>query len=224
MKNLLRLSISTLLILVLFTMNDCKKNVEEPKITLSNVSVTLLIGESSTLTYTITPSTINKDVEWTSDNQTVASVQNGEIKALTVGSANITVKVKNSTVSAICQVTVNFSKKPLLTSHIWKFNDLSSTNFFAQIYINSLKASYGKNATINFLIDGTYTGSVTGQTENGHWEFNIGETSIIIDKDTAYEIKADIVQLTSNVLELNAIYHDATLGDIPVTIILWSIR
>lgn len=217
MKNLLRLSISTLLILVLFTMNDCKKNVEEPKITLSNVSVTLLIGESSTLTYTITPSTINKDVEWTSDNQTVASVQNGEIKALTVGSANITVKVKNSTVSAICQVTVNFSKKPLLTSHIWKFNDLSSTNFFAQIYINSLKESM-INAIVNFDAAGTYTGSMTGQTETGSWEFNADETSIIIDKGTAYETKADIVQLTSNVLELNTTYHDATLGNFPVTI------
>jgi Bacterial Ig-like domain (group 2) len=215
MKNLLRLSISILFILALFTMNNCKKNVEEPKITLGNVSVTLLIGESFTLTYTITPSTI-KDVEWTSDNQTVASVQNGEIKALTAGSANITVKVKNSTASAICQVTVNsLSKKILLTSHIWKFNDLSSTNWLAQLYINSLNMT---NTTVNFDAAGTYTGSMTGQTENGSWEFNADETSIIIDKGTAYEIKADIVQLTSNVLELNAIYHDATLGNFPVTI------
>jgi len=149
MKKLLRLSILTLLILALFTMNDCKKNVEEPK-------------------------------EETS-----------------------------------------ISKKILLTSHIWKFNDMSSTNLLAQIYINSLNMS---NATVNFDADGTYTGSMTGQTENGSWEFNADQTSIIIDKGTAYEIKANIVLLTTNVLELNAIYHDATLGDFPVTIILWNIR
>ena len=148
MKNLLRLSISTLLILALFTMNGCKKNAEEPK-------------EENSLSKTI-----------------------------------------------------------LLTSHIWKFNDLSTTslNPLIQVAVNYAKASYGKNATINFLIDGTYTGSVTGQTENGYWEFNADETSIIIDKGTAYEIKANIIQLTSNVLELNATYHDATLGNVPVTI------
>jgi hypothetical protein len=74
------------------------------------------------------------------------------------------------------------------------------------------------NATVNFDAAGTYTGSMTGQTENGSWEFNAGETSIIIDKGTAYETEAIIVQLTSGVLELNVLYQDVNLGNVPVTI------
>jgi len=147
MKNLLRLSISTLLILVLFTMNDCKKNAEEPK------------------------------------------------------------------------EEIGLNKKALLTSHIWKFDNLSttSTNPIIQLAVSLVKASY-KSATMNFTTDGTYTGSLLGQSENGSWEFNAGETSIIIDKGTAYETEAIIVQLTSVVLELNVLYQDVNLGNVPVTI------
>lgn len=145
MKNLLRLSISTLLILALFTMNGCKKNADE---------------------------------------------ENG------------------------------LNKKALLTSHIWKFDDLSttSTDSNIQLFVGLAKALYGKSATMNFTTGGTYTGSMLGQSENGSWEFNAGETSIIMDKGTAYETEAIIVQLTSVVLELNVLYQDVDLGNFPVTI------
>ena len=144
MKNLLRLSISTLLILALFTMNGCKKNADE---------------------------------------------ENG------------------------------LNKKALLTSHIWKFDDLSttSTDFNIQLFVGLAKALYG-SATMNFTTGGTYTGSMLGQSENGPWEFNAGETSIIMDKGTAYETEAIIVQLTSVVLKLNVLYQDVDLGNFPVTI------
>lgn len=143
MKNLMRLSISTLLILALFTMTGCKKDDD---------------GGNSP------------------------------------------------------------NKKALLTSHIWKFNDLSTTstdsNF--QLAISLMKALMG-NATMNFTTSGSYTMSTLGGSDNGSWEFKAGETSIIMDKGTANEYEAIIVQLTSAVLEYKQNVHNDTLGDFDIT-------
>jgi hypothetical protein len=143
MKNLLRFSISTLLILELFTMTGCKKD------------------------------------------------DNGE----------------NSP-----------NKKDLLTSHIWKFDDLSttSTDSNIQLAVGLIKAFMG-NATINFTTGGTYTRSMLGENENGSWEFNAGETSIIMDKGTADESEVIIVQLTSTVFEFKENVQDVDLGNFDLT-------
>ena len=59
-----------------------------------------------TLTYTITPeNATDKTVTWTSSDETVATVENGVIKAIKAGEATITAKAGDKT--ATCAVTVN---------------------------------------------------------------------------------------------------------------------
>ena len=110
------------------------------------------------------------------------------------------------------------NKKVLLTSHIWKFNDLSSTSTDSniQLAVSLIKALKG-NASINFTTGGTYTMSLLAGSDNGSWEFNAGETSIIMDNGTAYESEEIIVQLTSNILEFKENVQDADLGNFNVT-------
>lgn len=67
--------------------------------------VTLAVGESATLR---AASTSNETVVWTSSAPTVASVQGGVVKALTVGEAVIT--AQTSQASAQCKVTVTEAK------------------------------------------------------------------------------------------------------------------
>ncbi len=76
-------------------------------ITLSQESLNLKIGESETLTATVTPvNATDKTVAWTSNDTGVATVSaSGEVTAITVGEAIITAKAGDK--DASCTVTVN---------------------------------------------------------------------------------------------------------------------
>ena len=77
-------------------------------ISLNNNTLTLNVGDTSTLTATVTPSNAtNKAVTWSTNNSAVASVNNGVITAISNGTAIITVTTIDGNYSASCTVTVN---------------------------------------------------------------------------------------------------------------------
>ena len=79
-------------------------------ISLNQTSKTIKVGDTVTLTPTITPdNATNKNVTWTSDNAGVASVENGVVKGIKAGNATITVKTNNG-------LTATFSVKVESTS------------------------------------------------------------------------------------------------------------
>ena len=91
------------------------KPIDAEQIVLNKTAATLLIGESTTLTYTIQPAnTTYKDVEWSTSNPAVATVENGKITAVSEGKATIQVKMKNSDVKGTCEITVS----PILATGI----------------------------------------------------------------------------------------------------------
>ena len=71
----------------------CKeKTVSVTRLTLSDVSLNLAEGDEKTLMATVFPSNAtNKNVTWESDNMNVATVKNGVVKAVSAGTAKITV-------------------------------------------------------------------------------------------------------------------------------------
>ena len=89
----------------------CKVTV--PAQTVSSVSIksslTMEIGETYTLTPTITPSGAETSFTWTSDKSSVASVSSsGKVTAKSAGTANVKVTTDNGK-TATCKVTVNAS-------------------------------------------------------------------------------------------------------------------
>ena len=90
------------------TSSNSGSNVELTAIKLNKTETSILLKSTETLTVTFTPNNAtNKEVEWSSDDATVASVDNGVVTAKKIGTANITVKSKNnSSISATCRVTV----------------------------------------------------------------------------------------------------------------------
>jgi uncharacterized protein (TIGR02145 family) len=77
-------------------------------VTLSQTTASLFVGDAQQLTATVQPSdATNKTVTWASSDPAVATVANGLITALTVGTANITVTTQDGNKSATCAVTVN---------------------------------------------------------------------------------------------------------------------
>ena len=74
-------------------------------VTLNKTTLTLQASQTETLTASVAPSTTtNKTVTWATSDATVATVTDGKVTALKVGTANITATCGN--VSATCVVTV----------------------------------------------------------------------------------------------------------------------
>jgi uncharacterized protein YjdB len=94
----------------------CKVTVKEKvypvtEVTLDKTSVELTEGDVTVLTATVNPSNAsNKNVYWTSNDQSVATVDNtGKVAAIAAGTATITVTTEDGSKTATCLVTV---KKP----------------------------------------------------------------------------------------------------------------
>ncbi|MEE1096428.1 MAG: Ig-like domain-containing protein [Paludibacteraceae bacterium] len=76
-------------------------------VTLNKNNTTIYTGRAETLTATIQPAdATNKAVTWTSDNTGVATVNNGVVTGVSVGSATITAKTADGGFTATCTVTV----------------------------------------------------------------------------------------------------------------------
>jgi hypothetical protein len=77
-------------------------------VSLNKTSTTLTVGGEETLVATVNPTNAtNQNVSWSSSNTTVATVENGKVKALTAGTAIITVTTQDGDKTATCDVTVN---------------------------------------------------------------------------------------------------------------------
>ena len=92
---------------------DKEKHVTGVKLDKSALSLTL--GETHTLKATVLPAdAVNKKVQWTSDNENVAKVdQNGKVTAITPGTANITVVTEDGSLKAVSVVTVEAEEAPV---------------------------------------------------------------------------------------------------------------
>jgi len=90
----------------------CQVTVTEPVIvvtgvTLNNLTLTLEVGETETLTATVQPTNAtDKTVTWTSSDESVATVANGVVSTLSEGTSIITVTTNDGNHTATCQVTV----------------------------------------------------------------------------------------------------------------------
>ena len=74
---------------------------------LSSSSLRMMSGDKASLKATITPdNAMNKNISWSSDNETVAVVNNGEVTAKAEGKATITVTTEDGQYTATCSVTV----------------------------------------------------------------------------------------------------------------------
>lgn len=87
-------------------------------VSLNKTSASLYVGDKLTLTESIKPSNAtNKNVTWSSSDTSVATVNNGSIEAVSVGSAKITVKTIDGNKTASCTVTI--SEKQVVTKAAW---------------------------------------------------------------------------------------------------------
>ena len=93
----------------------CEVTVVEPivavtGVTLDQTTLTLTVPETATLIATVSPETAtDKSVTWASDNEAVATVEEGVVTAVAEGSATITVTTVDGNFTATCVVTVQLA-------------------------------------------------------------------------------------------------------------------
>ena len=142
-------------------------------VTLNKTTLEMTEGDSTQLTATVAPSdATNKKVTWSSSNATTASVSNtGKVKALTPGTAVITVKSEDGGKTATCNVTVK-TKIPKDVENVsdLKFKLNTAANQFTVTwsgvknatgykcwYINPFDAADKFELEVTMLEDSTWT-------------------------------------------------------------------
>ena len=91
-------------------------------IALNSTAVTLEVAETHQLQATVLPAEANQSVSWSSNNEAVATVADGEISAVAVGTAIITATTDDGGFTAYCVVSVNDYTLP---DAIASFEDLT---------------------------------------------------------------------------------------------------
>ena len=91
-------------------------------IALNSTAVTLEVAETHLLQATVLPAEANQSVSWSSNNEAVATVVDGEISAVALGTAIITATTDDGGLTAYCVVSVNDYTQP---DAIASFEDLT---------------------------------------------------------------------------------------------------
>ena len=99
---------------------DCSYSYSEDTsvtgVTLNSDAETVTVGDTVTLVETISPSNAeNKNVTWTSSDESVATVEDGVVTGVAEGEATITVTTEDGGYTATCDITVEPAESFALT-------------------------------------------------------------------------------------------------------------
>ena len=185
------------------TTHEFEKEVEV--ILISGISfhastMSLTVGESRTITATLTPeNATNKNMQWTSSNTAVATVENGEVTAVAVGTATITATATDgSNVSSICNITVTESSATIEATDISQMDNV--------VYIESFEDSPG-TTELELSIKMKNSAAIRG------FQFDLvlpeGVTPFIEDNEMVYWLNGDRAPKKSN----GQFYHSLEVSE-----------
>jgi len=213
--------------MVLLFLASCAKD-GVTKITLSEISKTLDVGETDTLVAEVSSKgDVNEMIEWTSSNANVVTVTDGIITGIAKGNAIITAQFGDKT--ATCQITVaqgipNIQFENATASFWGDYYGTNTNDLDLLLYENSLKIDDTGNITgtgsylyIDYSLAlgdstlkvGTYKVGETGvaftfypgeiiTTESGNSISKTHLLTIRTDADVAYLIKDGFYNVTKN--------------------------
>lgn len=184
------------------TVTDCTKKIktvcnvtiniiEIKNVSLDDKNVTLGVGQSYILVSSFTPNNASKkELEWKSSNENVVTIDNGNIKAIGEGTADVTITSHNKK-TATCSFTVkssnpdNPTKYIMNTSNIRSKSDKNSTSLVKlnrndEIEILKTYNNWSKvrtsNGTLGFISKSDYSSSKTQYIYNVPYinQFSLG--------------------------------------------------
>ena len=184
------------------SVGDGGQTVLVSSISLSDSALTLGVSSQHTLTTTVLPiNATNKNLNWTSTYQSVATVLNGVISALLAGTSTITATAADgSGISASCSLTVtNEAQKNLdyiqvsgATATATYGSTYSTSSIVVTAYYDDLSS---KNVTSSSTINtpntnvlGQQSISATYLTETGFYSVNVTNNGAILPPQVASDL------------------------------------
>lgn len=144
------------------------ETVSVTKVTLSASKLSLLTGQSKTITAAVAPSNATvKTVVWTSSNPSVATVSNGKIVAKKAGTATITATAADgSKIAASCKVTV---QKPAVSLNLKsiKLQVKTSTSVLQASGLKSGDSIASYTSSNSKIVKVSKTGKLTATSKTG---------------------------------------------------------
>lgn len=149
-------------------------------VTLDKTSASIEAGQTLQLTATVAPSNAdNKNVSWTSDNASVASVdQNGLVTANAAGSATITVKTEDGNFTAACTLTVTEPAAPVAVTGV-SLNKASTSIYMgaSETLTATIAPADATNKAVTWSSDKTSVATVNNGVVSG---VAIGQANITV--------------------------------------------
>ena len=164
-------------------------------VSLDKTQITIKVGESETLTPTITPEdATNKKVSWTSSNDKVATVEDGKVVGVQPGSVTITVTTEDGAKTAECPVTVKSSLAPSVTvgaEHISAVSAiLSGEANLETTTASDLKVGFQYSKSAGILP----SNSTTIEATDADADYNYTTPITGLDPDTKYYFRSFVRQ------------------------------
>ncbi|GEM_PF-897898 len=185
---------------------SCTVNVTNPVIalTLDRISAELMVGQQMTLQATCTPSNAdNINVSWSSNNEDIASVNNGVVIAKGLGDAIITARSVNG-IEATCKITVVPTPVTSLSLNTTSVDLVKDATYQLTCGITP------EDATNKGLVWTSLNSGVASVNESGLvTAMSTGTTTIIVSSASNSEITAScIINVTTPVTSIK-LDHEA---------------
>ena len=186
------------------------KDPDTPSISLNPSVLNIGVGDSHTLVATVLPATADKTVIWSSDNENVATVENGTVKGVSIGTAIITAK---SAAGKTATCTVSVSEKgsaadsiSLNTSGLSLFVNDSATLVATVLPVTAdQKVEWSSNNTsVALVLNGKVTAVAEGSaTITAKSAVNKTATCLVtVSKRPSTEIPAESVEICQSAATL----------------------
>lgn len=182
-------------------------------VTLDKTSASVKQGKTITLTATVEPAdAVNKNVTWSSNNASVATVSNGVVTGVATGNAKITITTEDGSHTASCTVTVTTSLPPLLISDFENTDDISEI-----IYPNVNESDRKEHIHIDLIDDPKAGGKCVAISDGNHKDT---EYSIIEIPDAAkkYSILAFDIYYPGDKYDADGYHEHMNYKTIPVSL------
>ena len=171
-------------------------------ISLDKSTLNLTVGEEYTLTATILPDdATDKTIIWESSDETVATVVDGKVTGVAEGSATITVKTPDGTISKTCNVTVEAKVIPV--------ESVSLSESEITLVIGETKAITAtvlpENAT-NKALRWSISGTDVATVEDGLvTAVGVGRTILVVSSNDGGKYKTCVINVTDGSVPIQSI-------------------
>ena len=213
MKNRFIWFLSGICLLLLAACEKEPQAVKVTGITVNPTSLSLVEGETGSLTATVSPSDADdKTVIWDSSDKSVASVENGRVTALKAGTANITVKSVDGGFTASCSVSVMAKTIDVASISLSK-EELTLTEGDSETITATVKPDDATDKTVTWTSSDPAVATVDGGKIEAVKEGSATITAKAGDKTATCKVTVEKNVIAVESVELDKTEVELTEGD-----------